>query len=97
MQLLPLSSRQLAEDHYRLSIALDLTAGRFAGAIHHARRALESIEVRLDELQAGLAGALASLPEPSTSATDDTKGKGTQSALVLAPDEQVQTWSKTQI
>ena len=98
-QLLPLSSRQLAEAHYKLSIALDLTAGRLADAIHHAQRALESIEARLDELRAGLAGTLAPLPEPSASADGDAKGKGKgkQGALVLAPDEQVQNWSKTQI
>ena len=100
-QLLPLSSRQLAEAHYKLSIALDLTACRLADAIHHAQRALESIEARLDELRAGLAGTLAPLPEPSASASADGdakgKGKGKQGAPVLAPDEQVQNWSKTQI
>ena len=42
-------------------------------------------------------GTVVPLPEPSTSATDDAKGKGKQGALVLAPDEQVQNWSKTQI
>ena len=100
-QLLPLSSRQLAEAHYKLSIALDLTAGRLADAIHHAQRALESIEARLDELRAGLAGTLAPLPGPSASASADSdakgKGKGKQGVPVLAPDEQVQNWSKTQI
>lgn len=96
-QLLPLSSRQLAEVHYKLSIALDLTAGRLADAIHHAQRALESIEARLDELRAGLAGTLAPLPEPSATADGDAKGKGKGKQGVLAPDEQVQNWSKTQI
>ena len=76
---------------------LDLTAGRLVEAIHHARRAPKSIKACLEELHAGLAGTLAPLPEPSTSATDDAKGKGKQGALVLAPDGQVQNWSKTQI
>ncbi|KAN0129345.1 hypothetical protein V8E53_012829 [Lactarius tabidus] len=97
-QLLPLSSRQLAEVHYKLSIALDLTAGRLADAIHHAQRALESIEARLDELRAGLAGTLAPIPEPSAASTDsDAKGKGKSKQDALAPDELVQNWSKTQI
>ena len=80
-------------------MALELTAGRLADAIHHAQHALEGIEARLDEL--GLAGTLAPLPEPSTSisaSTDgDAKCKGKQDMLALVPDELVQNWSKTQI
>lgn len=91
-ELLPLSSRQLAEAHYKLSIALDLTAGRLADAIHHAQRAHESIEVRLVELQGGLAGTLPPLPEPSET---DGKGKGKQ--VTLAQEELVQNRSKAQI
>ena len=94
-ELLPLSSRQLAEAHYKLSIALDLTAGRLADAIHHAQRALESIEARLVELQAGLAGTLPPLPEPSDNTNGKGKGKGKQ--VVLAQEELVQNWSKAQI
>ncbi len=90
--LLPLSSRQLAEAHYKLSIALDLTAGRLADAIHHAQRALESIEARLVELRAGLAGTLPPLPEPS-----DANGKGKGKQVMLAREELVQNRSKTQI
>jgi len=101
-ELLPLSSRQLAEAHYKLSIALDLTAGRLADAIHHAQRALESIEARLVELQAGLAGTLPPLPEPSdTKDEDEDKGKGKGKAkakqTVLAPEELVQNRSQAQI
>jgi HAT1-interacting factor 1 len=92
-ELLPLSSRQLAEGHYKLSIALDLTAGRLADAIHHAQRALESIEARLVDLQAGLAGTLPPLPEPSEVANG--KGKGKQ--VTLAQEELVQNRSKAQI
>ena len=94
--MLPLSSRQLAEAHYKLSIALDLTAGRLAEAIHHAQRALESIEARLVELQAGLAGTLPPLPEPSdTNGKGKGKGKGKQ--VTLAQEELVQNRSKAQI
>ncbi len=90
--MLSLSSRQLAEAHYKLSIALDLTAGRLADAIHHAQRALESIEARLVELQAGLAGTLPPLPESC-----DTNGKGKGKQVTLAQEELVQKWSKAQI
>ena len=96
-ELLPLSSRQLAEAHYKLSIALDLTAGRLADAIHHAQRALESIEARLVELQAGLAGTLPPLPEPSDNTNGKGKGKGKGKQVVLAQEELVQNWSKAQI
>jgi HAT1-interacting factor 1 len=102
-ELLPRSSRQLAEAHYKLSIALDLTAGRLADAIHHAQRALESIEARLAELQKGLAGTLPPLPEPSDDdedkENDKGKGKGKSKGrqAVLAPEELVQNRSKAQI
>jgi HAT1-interacting factor 1 len=96
--LLPLSSRQLAEAHYKLSIALDLTAGRLADAIHHAQRALESIEARLVELKAGLAGTLPPLPELSdTEIKGKGKGKGKGTQAALAPEELVQNRSKAQI
>lgn len=91
-ELLPSSSRQLAEAHYKLSIALDLTAGRLADAIHHAQRALESIDARLVELRAGLAGTLPPLPEPS-----ETNGKGKGKQVTLAQEELVQNRSKAQI
>ena len=93
-ELLPSSSRQLAEAHYKLSIALDLTAGRLADAIHHAQRALESIEARLVELRAGLAGTLPPLPEPSET---NGKGKGKGKQVTLAQEELVQNRSKAQI
>ncbi|KAH8832902.1 hypothetical protein DL96DRAFT_1677194 [Flagelloscypha sp. PMI_526] len=49
--LLPLSSRQIAEVHYKLSIVLDLTSGRLSEAITHADKALKSIDSRLKELE----------------------------------------------
>ena len=79
-----------------MSIALDLTAGRLADAIYHAQRALDSIEARLVELQAGLAGTLPPLPEPSN-AKGKGKGRGKGRQAALAPDELVQNQSKAQI
>ena len=52
----------LAEEHFNLSVRLDLTAGRLADGIHHAQRAPESIGARLVKLPAGFAGTLPSLP-----------------------------------
>ncbi|KAF7309196.1 SHNi-TPR domain-containing protein [Mycena kentingensis (nom. inval.)] len=68
-KLLPQSSRQLAEAHYKLSIVLDLTSGRLADAITQAEAALESIECRL---------ALLRNPQTADSgdAVPDPKGKG---------------------
>ncbi|KAJ7464511.1 hypothetical protein FB451DRAFT_1042192 [Mycena latifolia] len=64
--LLPRSSRQIAEAHYKLSMVLDLTSGRLGDAITHAEHALESIECRLAEL--ANPSAEGSAPDP--------KGKG---------------------
>ncbi|KAJ7210466.1 hypothetical protein GGX14DRAFT_363408 [Mycena pura] len=86
--LLPRSSRQIAEAHYKLSIVLDLTSGRLGDAITHAEHALESIECRLALLSNPLAGANdpAHVPDP--------KGKG-KSRLVS--DASVANMSATQI
>ena len=93
-ELLPFSSRQIAEAHYKLSIVLDLTPGRLAQAIEHAEKALESVESRLAELRNGLSGQLPPLPEP---AKQDSKGKGKATAPILAQDELVHNMSKAQI
>lgn len=74
LDLLPISSRQIAEAHYKLSIVLDLTSGRLSDAILHAEKALESVDARLLELRDGIDGQL--LPAPSQEATADKKGKG---------------------
>ncbi|KZV63182.1 hypothetical protein PENSPDRAFT_657515 [Peniophora sp. CONT] len=98
--LLPLSSRQIAEAHYKLSMVLDLTSGRLSDAIMHAQLALESVEARLAQLHSGLATA----PDAaSTSATPvlkpeddamDAKGKG--KAKDVTQDE-IANLSKSQI
>ncbi|KIY48125.1 hypothetical protein FISHEDRAFT_43891, partial [Fistulina hepatica ATCC 64428] len=83
-QLLPLSSRQIAEAHYKLSMVLDMTPGRLSDAISHAQKAVASVEARLAELRDGLAGNLQAqgvqapfggAPGPSTDKCQD-KGKG---------------------
>ncbi|KAG2141246.1 hypothetical protein DEU56DRAFT_734341 [Suillus clintonianus] len=74
IDLLPISSRQIAEAHYKLSIVLDLTSGRLSDAILHAEKALESVDARLAELRDGMDGKL--LPVPSQEAKADKKGKG---------------------
>ncbi|KAG0699897.1 hypothetical protein DFH29DRAFT_656653 [Suillus ampliporus] len=74
IDLLPISSRQIAEAHYKLSIVLDLTSGRLSDAILHAEKALESVGARLAELRDGIDGKL--LPAPSLEAKVDKKGKG---------------------
>ncbi|VDB99901.1 unnamed protein product [Peniophora sp. CBMAI 1063] len=95
--LLPLSSRQIAEAHYKLSMVLDLTSGRLSDAIIHAQLALESVEARLVELQNGLATApdaastsAAPAPEPE----QDAKGKGKAKAVT---QDDVASLSKSQI
>ncbi|KAJ7250480.1 hypothetical protein B0H12DRAFT_1120552 [Mycena haematopus] len=72
--LLPRSSRQIAEAHYKLSMVLDLTSGRLGDAIKHAERALESIECRLGLL--ANPPAAGSEPMLEASVEPDTKGKG---------------------
>lgn len=91
--LLPLSSRQIAEAHYKLSMVLDLTSGRLADAIIHAEKALESVESRLAELRDGLNGQLITLARTDTK--KDVKGKGKGSRLVR--DDLVQDMTKPKI
>ena len=93
-ELLPLSSRQLAEAHYKLSIVLDLTSGRLAQAIHHAEKALESVEARLAEMRNAQNGQVPPMLEETKA---DTKGKGKATAPVIAPKEMVQNMTKNQI
>ncbi|KJA28175.1 hypothetical protein HYPSUDRAFT_806692 [Hypholoma sublateritium FD-334 SS-4] len=93
LALLPTSSRQIAEAHYKLSMVLDLTSGRLSDAITHAEKALQSVESRLAELADGLAGKLPPLPE----ATESAKGKGKATGGRLVRDDHVQNMSKAQI
>ena len=93
--LLPISSRHIAEAHYKLSMVLDLTSGRLSDAITHVQKALESVESRLAELRDGLAGQLPPLPALQAGNDATTKGKSKSGRLVR--DDYVQNMSKTQI
>jgi HAT1-interacting factor 1 len=95
IELLPISSRQIAEAHYKLSMVLDLTSGRLADAIVHAEKALESVESRLAELRDGLSGQLPPVPEAKASPKGKGKGKATGTRLVRY--DLVQKMSKAQI
>ena len=94
-QLLPLSSRQIAEVHYKLSIVLDLTSGRLGDSITHAERALDSVEARLAELRDALSGQ----GLVKTEEKEDTKGKGKGKATgpSILGDDAISLMSKSQM
>ncbi|KAL4078755.1 hypothetical protein V8B97DRAFT_1070749 [Scleroderma yunnanense] len=94
--LLPISSRQLAEAHYKLSMVLDLTSGRLSDAIVHAEKALTSVLARISEVKDGLDGKLVPIPVPEHKELD-RKGKGKAAPVVLAPGELVQNLTKSQL
>ncbi|KAI0709688.1 hypothetical protein C8T65DRAFT_739864 [Cerioporus squamosus] len=93
-ELLPLSSRQIAEAHYKLSIVLDLTSGRLGDSITHAERALDSVEARLAELRAALSGQGLVKPESSKA---DAKGKGKAIGPTLLGDDAIVHMTKSQM
>ncbi|KIJ55652.1 hypothetical protein M422DRAFT_151223 [Sphaerobolus stellatus SS14] len=72
-ELLPISSRQIAEVHYKLCIVYDMTPGRLAQAIDHARKAEASVQARLDEVTARLQKPFTKQEGESK---PDVKGKG---------------------
>ena len=95
-QLLPFSSRQVAEAHYKLSIVLDLKSGKLDQTIEHAEKALQSVEARLTELREALSG------QADTSTTGDAadpkgKGKAKASSAPLSKEELPQNMTKAQI
>ncbi|KAJ4492581.1 hypothetical protein C8J55DRAFT_419072, partial [Lentinula edodes] len=94
-KLLPLSSRQIAEAHYKLSIVLDLTPGRLSDSIKHADQALRSIESRLGELK--LAKEHPSSLVKDVKPDPKGKGKGKASAVAGINSDAVQNMSATQI
>ncbi|KAH9921679.1 uncharacterized protein BXZ73DRAFT_91713 [Epithele typhae] len=94
--LLPLSSRQIAEAHYKLSIVLDLTAGRLGDSIVHAERALDSVEARLAELRVALSGQGLVKSEGAAGASGG-KGKGKATGAPLEGDDAVSRMSKSQM
>jgi len=101
--LLPLSSRQIAEAHYKLSMVLDLTSGRLSDAIIHAEKALMSVEARSVELRDGLSGQLKPESRGQAHSVGDAKGsgkgkgKGKAVGGKLVRDDLVQNMTKVQI
>ncbi|KAF8141828.1 hypothetical protein EV363DRAFT_1443765 [Boletus edulis] len=94
VDLLPTSSRQIAEAHYKLSMVLDLTSGRLSDAIKHAEKALESVLERIQELKDGFDDKLP--PALVVDQGEDKKGKGKAvPSLPLAGD--VRNMSKSQM
>ncbi|THH27802.1 hypothetical protein EUX98_g6399 [Antrodiella citrinella] len=92
LELLPISSRQIAEAHYKLSIVLDLSSGRLSESITHAEQALESVEARLAELRNGISGQMKVEAIP----TSDAKGKGKAGPRILGEDA-IQSLTKAQM
>lgn len=94
-ELLPQSSRQIAEAHYKLSMVLDLSSGRLSDAITHAEKALESVEARLAELRNAVGGQMKveNLQKP------DPKGKGKAPAKGprMLGDDAIQNLSQSQM
>ena len=64
-------------------------------AIHHAEKALDSVDARLAELRNAQNGQMPPLPEAAN--LSDKKGKGKAAAPLLAPKELVQNMTKNQI
>ena len=73
-QHLPLSSRDIADCHFRLSMAYDMTVGQLEMQIEHVEKALASVRAREEELTAALPNAPETKPVEPPAA--DTKGKG---------------------
>ncbi|KAG9013745.1 hypothetical protein FRB90_005750 [Tulasnella sp. 427] len=98
-KLLPLHSRQVAEAHYRLSLAMDLTPGRLSGAVGHAERALKSVDERLAILKSKLAEAPSdqdAAMEDGSGASAKGKAKATGMISTLANDT-IEGLSKSQL
>ena len=93
MQLLPISSRQIAEAHYKLSIVLDMTPGRLSDSILHAENALKSIEARLFELNEALPASTATIQEEQP----DPKGKGKGKAKHIPGADSITRMTTSQI
>lgn len=101
--ILPLSSRQIAEAHYKLSIVLDMTSGRLGDAVVHVERALESVEARLAELRNVLSGQ--GVADVKAEAQNDVggdesgkgKGKGKAKASALVAEDSISRLTRSQM
>ena len=93
-ELLPLSSRHIAEAHYRLCLVLDMTPGQLSSAISHVEKALQSVEARLEELRVGPQQRSA---PPSSAPDPKGKGKGKEVASSLLKGDSVHDLSPEEI
>ncbi|CAG7847728.1 SubName: Full=Uncharacterized protein {ECO:0000313/EMBL:CCA67886.1} [Serendipita indica DSM 11827] len=71
-KLFPISNRQIADAHFRLSLAYDMTSGKLENQIEHVEKALESVKSRINVLNELLPKA----PESKATVETDAKGKG---------------------
>lgn len=94
IELLPQSSRQIAEAHYKLSIVLDLSSDRQNEAIEHAEKALASVEARLAELRNVISGQVKIEPQAQDA---KGKGKGPASGSRLPGEDSIRKMSKAQM
>lgn len=96
IELLPQSSRQIAEIHYKLCIVLDMSSGRLSEAIEHAEKALASVEARLAELRNAASGQMkveSISPKPESTG----KGKAAARGPRLLGDDAVQYLDSSKI
>ncbi|KAF8518978.1 hypothetical protein BU17DRAFT_48239 [Hysterangium stoloniferum] len=99
-ELLPLSSRQIAEVHYKLCIVYDMTSGRLAQAIEHARKAEASVQTRLNELETRLNGLSAKDNAGKASSEEkkpNAKGKGKAISTILTGEHALTDMTKEQL
>lgn len=81
VKILPTSNRQIAEAHFRLSLAYDMTSGKLEKQIEHVEKALESVKTRLQILRDLLPKASESKPVVEA----DAKGKGKSTTVQENP------------
>ena len=103
-QHLPLSSRDIADCHFRLSMAYDMTVGQLEKQIEHVERALASVRAREEDLTEALPNAPESKPVEPPAADPKGKGKATTSGEAaedplnwLPKDDKVTNMTKGQI
>lgn len=90
--------------HYKLCIVYDLTSGRLAQAIDHARKAQASVQARLNEITTRLSelskpdsdeAKTVEIEAPKSAAKVDLKGKGKATLTDLEPS--FKTLTKSQL
>ena len=103
-QHLPLSSRDIADCHFRLSMAYDMTVGQLEKQIEHVEKALASVRAREEDLTGALPNAPESKPVEVPAADPKGKGKATTSGEAaedplnwLPKDDKVANMTKGQI